>query len=165
VAGLRKLRVLSLVATVLAATTSSAGAGDVSGHLECDKVTLFCYLKDATLSGEIDDATTAKLRRLLDEFDLRSLPKADRGTTQIKLDSPGGSGVAAIEIGKLFRKYRMAAVVEPGALCASSCVLIYAGAVVRMGYSKQALIGIHQPYFPVPNGQIDPNAVRSAYTA
>lgn len=164
-AEIRKLRVISVVAAISAAAVCSAAASDVSGRVRCDSTTLFCYMEGVALNGEIDDTTTAKLRRLLEEFDLRSLPSVDRGNTQIKLNSPGGSVVEAMAIGRLFRKYRMAALVEPGAICASSCVLIYAGAVVRLGYNKRALIGIHQPYFPVPSGQIDPEAVRNAYTS
>ena len=137
----------------------------MAGRVECDQRTLFCLVRDLKISGEIDVTTTAKLRRLLEEFDLRSLPGIDRGTTQVSLNSPGGSVEEAMAIGRLFRKYRMGASVEPGAICLSSCVLIYAGAVNRLGYNKKALIGIHQPYFPVPGGQIDPEAVRTAYTS
>jgi ATP-dependent protease ClpP protease subunit len=125
---------------------------------------MFCLLDGLALKGEIDDAATAQLRRLLEELDLRSLPGVDRGNTQIKLDSPGGSVVAAMTIGRLLRKYRMAAIVEPNTICASACVLVYAGAVVRLGYNKRALIGIHQPYFMVPSGRVEPEAVRNAYT-
>ncbi|WP_338833317.1 ATP-dependent Clp protease proteolytic subunit [Bradyrhizobium septentrionale] len=155
-----------IVAALLATAVCRVQAGDVSGRVECDKRTLFCYMQGVTITGEIDETTTAKLRRLLEELDLRSLPGPDdRGSTHVKLNSPGGSVAEAMAIGRLFRKYRMGAVVEPGALCASSCVLIYAGAVYRLGYNKKALIGIHQPYFPVPRGQISPEAVRNAYTA
>jgi hypothetical protein len=164
VAGMRSLRIFSIVTTILAATACNAEAGDVSGRVECDKVTLFCQLDGLALKGEIDDTSTAKLRRLLDELDLRSSSKFDRGNTQIKLDSPGGSVTAAIAIGKLLRKYRMAAVVEPNTICASACVLVYAGAVVRLGYNRKALIGIHQPYFMVPSERVEPAAVREAYT-
>jgi hypothetical protein len=114
---------------------------------------------------EIDDAVAAQLHRLLNEFDGKKTPLSEKLNNQITLDSPGGSVAAAIDIGRMLRKYRMVAVVEPGALCASSCVLIYAGAVVRRGYNKRAMVGIHQPYFQVPSGRIDPEAVRKAYTA
>jgi ATP-dependent protease ClpP protease subunit len=128
-------------------------------------MTLFCHLEELSLKGEIDDAATAKLRDLLEEFDIRSLPRSDRGNNRIELDSPGGSVVAAMTMGRLLRQYRMAAVVEPDGICLSSCVLVYAGAVVRLGYNKKALIGIHQPYFPVPGGQVDPETIRHAYTS
>src|SRR5437588_1090585 len=123
VAGIEKLRGISIVAAVLAATACSAFAGEVSGRVECHKRTLFCIMQRVTISREIDGTTTAKLRRLLDEFDLRSLPGVDRGTTQVTLDSPGGSVEEAMAIGRLFRRYRMGAMVEPGAICLSSCVL------------------------------------------
>lgn len=161
---MRKSGLFLIAVMILAATLASAQAGEVLGRVECHKATLFCYLEGLALKGEIDDASTAKLRRLLDELDLRSSPKLDRGNMQIKLDSPGGSVTAAITIGKLLRKYRMAAVVEPNTVCASACVLVYAGAVVRLGYNKRALIGIHQPYFTVPSERVEPAAVRDAYT-
>lgn len=153
-AGIRQLRDMLIVAAVLATAVSTAQAGDVSGRVECDKRTLFCYMQGVKISGEIDGATTTKLRRLLEELDLRSLPGIDdRGTTQVKLNSPGGSVEEAMTIGRLFRRYRMGATVEPDAICLSSCVLIYAGAVNRLGYNKKALIGIHSHTFRCPAGR------------
>jgi ATP-dependent protease ClpP protease subunit len=100
--------------------------------IECVKGTSFCLLNGLALRGEIDDEATAKLRRLLEELDRKSPPNVDRGNIQIKLDSPGGSVAAAMEIGRLMRKYRMAAAVMPNSICVSACVLIYAGAVARL---------------------------------
>jgi ATP-dependent protease ClpP protease subunit len=155
---------ISIVIAGLVATFSEALAGDLSGSVACDEPKTFCMLDGLGIKGEIDDAVATRLRRMLDEFDQKKTPLSDNLNNIITLDSPGGSVAAGIAIGKMLRKYRMVATVEPGAMCASSCVLIYAGAVVRRGYSKRAMIGIHQPFFQVPSGQVDPDTVRKAYT-
>jgi ATP-dependent protease ClpP protease subunit len=166
VTGIQKIRAVAITLAILTtATMRHAQAGEISGRVECVKATSFCSIKGLALRGEIDDEATAKLRRLLEELDRKSPPTVDRGNIQIELDSPGGSVAAAMEIGRLMRKYRMAAAVKPNSICVSACVLIYAGAVARLGYNEKALIGIHQPYFEVPTGQIEPETVRNAYTA
>jgi ATP-dependent protease ClpP protease subunit len=164
VTGIQKIGAVAVTLAILI-TATYAQAGEVSGRIECVKGTSFCLLNGLALRGEIDDEATAKLRRLLEELDRKSPPNVDRGNIQIALDSPGGSVAAAMEIGRLMRKYRMAAAVMPNSICVSACVLIYAGAVARLGYNEKARIGIHQPYFQVPAGQIEPEAVRNAYTA
>lgn len=59
----------------------------------------------------------------------------------VLLDSNGGDGEAAIEIGKLLRKYNAHVFVTNR--CGSACVFIYAGGVFRGALPSS--IGIHQP--------------------
>ena len=59
----------------------------------------------------------------------------------VLLDSNGGDGEAAIEIGKLLRKFNAHVFVTNR--CGSACVFVYAGGVFRA--SLPSSIGIHQP--------------------
>ncbi len=61
----------------------------------------------------------------------------------VSLNSPGGSVDDAMAIGKLLRDNGVATEVADGALCASSCPLIFAGGEKRIA-GKQAAIGVHQ---------------------
>ena len=63
----------------------------------------------------------------------------------VALDSPGGSVADALEMGKLIRDKGLATSVAPGALCASSCPLVFAGGSERRATPASA-IGVHQIY-------------------
>ncbi len=63
----------------------------------------------------------------------------------VALDSPGGSVNDALEIGKAIREGGFTTSVAEGALCASSCPLIFAGGTERLATEKSA-IGVHQIY-------------------
>jgi hypothetical protein len=59
------------------------------------------------------------------------------------LNSPGGSVVDALAMGRLIREKNLATEVEAGKYCASSCPLMFAGGVERRAGDK-AVIGVHQ---------------------
>lgn len=61
----------------------------------------------------------------------------------VVLNSPGGSVVDALAMGRLIREKNLATEVEPGKYCASSCPLMFAGGVERRAGDK-AIIGVHQ---------------------
>jgi hypothetical protein len=63
----------------------------------------------------------------------------------VALDSPGGSVNDALEIGRMIREAKFITSVAAGALCASSCPLIFAGGVERKADPASA-IGVHQIY-------------------
>ena len=63
----------------------------------------------------------------------------------VALDSPGGSVTDALIIGALIRAHELSTSVAAGALCASSCPLVFAGGVERLA-SPTAVIGVHQIY-------------------
>ncbi len=63
----------------------------------------------------------------------------------ISLNSPGGALDDAMMMAKLIRKKGIAAEVADGALCASSCPLLFAGGKTRTAGPKAA-IGVHQFY-------------------
>jgi len=136
------------------------------GRVDCDRTTKFCFIKGLKIEGEISDTITAALSKLIETFGHQRDPNVqsnDLSGTTIRLDSPGGSVSAAMEVGRLLRMNRMTAFVDPYASCLSACVLIYAGAVARFGYNELARVGIHQPYFPVPSQKINADTVRKDY--
>jgi hypothetical protein len=80
---------------------------------------------------------------------------ADRGeyVKTVALNSPGGAVVDALAIGRLIRDKGYATSVADGALCASSCPLVFAGGRERIAGTKAA-IGVHQVYAAAPAGSI-----------
>ena len=63
----------------------------------------------------------------------------------IVLNSPGGSVDDALSISETIRKNKWNTHVNDGALCASSCPIVFAGGVKRTADEKAA-IGVHQIY-------------------
>jgi hypothetical protein len=63
----------------------------------------------------------------------------------VALNSPGGSVSDALAIGALVRAAGFDTSVAAGALCASSCPLVFAGGTERLA-SRTAAIGVHQIY-------------------
>jgi hypothetical protein len=78
----------------------------------------------------------------------------------VALDSPGGSVNDALAMGKLIRESGFATSVAAGALCASSCPLIFAGGKQRLATAKSA-IGVHQIYATVTADSL-PAGLRAA---
>jgi hypothetical protein len=67
----------------------------------------------------------------------------------VALNSPGGAVAEALAIGRLVRDKGYATSVAAGALCASSCPLIFAAGRERIATPKSA-IGVHQIYAAAP---------------
>ena len=63
----------------------------------------------------------------------------------VVLDSPGGSVVDALAIGRLIHQKGLGTKVAAGSLCASSCPIVFASGKARIA-SKDAAIGVHQIY-------------------
>ncbi len=61
----------------------------------------------------------------------------------VVLNSPGGSVVDALAMGRLIRERKFATEVEAGKYCASSCPLVFAGGIERRA-GDRATIGVHQ---------------------
>jgi hypothetical protein len=70
----------------------------------------------------------------------------------VALDSPGGALEDAIAMGRLIRSKGLATSVADGAMCASSCPLVFAGGKARLAGAKAA-IGVHQFYLLPATGQ------------
>lgn len=88
-----------------------------------------------TAEGMIDPGAA---ERLAGELETRG-----EYVATVSLNSPGGSVEDAMAMGKLLRENGVATEVVDGALCASSCPLIFAGGQKRIA-GKQAAIGVHQ---------------------
>lgn len=93
------------------------------------------------LSGTIDPGAVARV-----EAEIEAHGEYIRTVT---LDSPGGAVADALAIGKLIRGKGYATSVAAGALCASSCPLIFAGGRERIA-TAQSAIGVHQIYAATP---------------
>jgi hypothetical protein len=61
----------------------------------------------------------------------------------VVFNSPGGSVMDALAIGRLIRARKFATEVEAGKYCASSCPLMFAGGIERRA-GDRATIGVHQ---------------------
>ena len=87
----------------------------------------------------------------------------------VALDSPGGAVTEALSIGELIRDKGYSTSVAAGALCASSCPLVFAGGRERLA-TAQSAIGVHQIYAAAPAGsltsqlQVAGNAMSDAQT-
>jgi hypothetical protein len=68
----------------------------------------------------------------------------------VELNSPGGSVADALAIGRLIRAKGFSTSVAVGALCASSCPLIFAGGRERIATDRSA-IAVHQIYAAAPS--------------
>ena len=113
------------------------------------------------IRGEIDAPTFNEFKRLVDDT-RRQAESQKRYLTPpaVVLNSRGGSVTAAMAIGRLLRKEQGTAFVGTQAACYSACVLVLAGAVGRVMEGK---VGIHRPYFEVPQQQVSSDRVKELY--
>jgi hypothetical protein len=136
----------SLVGVLLTGSTSLSADNPalVTGKTHCYEQ---CYL-EIDLIGKIDQSTVTAVQRLIDEAHKQAGGKELRGS-RIHLNSSGGGVASALAIGRLVRKERMIGAVYYGDACVSACVLVLAGAVVRIFEE----VGIHRPYLEaLPQG-------------
>lgn len=93
------------------------------------------------LTGTIDPGAAARVEAEI----------AARGeyVRTVALDSPGGAVADALAIGRLIRDKGYGTSVAAGALCASSCPLIFAAGRERLATARSA-IGVHQIYAAAP---------------
>ncbi|MEO6395998.1 MAG: ATP-dependent Clp protease proteolytic subunit [Devosia sp.] len=98
-----------------------------------------------TLTGTIDPGSAARVAE--------EVAAHGEYIKTVALDSPGGSVTDALEIGTLLRGKGYATSVAAGALCASSCPLIFMGGTERVA-SPQAAIGVHQIYAATAPGSL-----------
>lgn len=167
-------RTLSSSATFLLVTafcqTAWGGPAIVEGQVRCARV---CFLRDFRMTGEIVSGTVGTITTLIGQVH----QSADQqhmqvGPSELDINSPGGSVYAAMSIGRLLRKERIMVTVAPNDVCASACVLILAGGVMRSFVGNiEGLrapvgnIGIHRPYLEVPAQQVKVDDVKEQYGA
>ena len=90
------------------------------------------------LKGAINQGLVPKLRGVFESADPARFPAG----AIVLLDSPGGDGLAAIEIGRMVHAAQAHVFVR--GRCDSGCVYILAGGVVR-GVARDGAVGIHSP--------------------
>lgn len=93
-------------------------------------------LRVVNLTGAIATGDAARLADLLErqDFDLA------------RLDSPGGSVIDALDIGRQLRAAQIGTEVVDGAICLSACPYVLAGGSTRT-VRPGAAVGVHQHYF------------------
>ena len=90
------------------------------------------------IDGPIMPSLVGKIRAALEPIDSERFPAG----AIVLLDSPGGDGLAAMEVGRIVRAAKAHVLVR--VRCASACVYILAGGVVR-GVARDRAIAIHKP--------------------
>ncbi len=90
------------------------------------------------VNGAITQALVPKIRAALEAVESERFPAG----AILLLDSSGGDGLAAIEIGRMARVSGVHVFVRNR--CASACTYLLAGGVVR-GVARDKAIGIHSP--------------------
>lgn len=90
-----------------------------------------------TAEGSIDSGSASRLASEIEE----------RGeyVKVVSLNSPGGALDDAMAMAKLVRDKGLATEIADGALCASSCPLLFAGGLTRI-VGPNAAVGVHQFY-------------------
>lgn len=89
------------------------------------------------INGNINQDLVHKVRRALEGADPQRFPAG----ALLVLNSAGGNGVSAMEIGRIARAARAHAFVR--GRCASACTFILAGSVMR-GVGTERSVGIHR---------------------
>ena len=92
-------------------------------------------------AGEI---TQQKVSAFIEFLESTASPWGQQRFT-VELDSNGGDIDAAMRLGREFRKRSVMVSLEGDHVCASACVLLIAGAPVRVIFSTGAVV-IHRPY-------------------
>ena len=70
----------------------------------------------------------------------------------IQLDSSGGNRRAGIDIGWFIRNNKLNTFVHPDAQCASACVFVLTGGIIRLAYGQ---VGVHRPTLGTNSTDID----------
>ncbi len=118
-------------------------------------------LRVIELTGRITQSAVPELRAVFEGIDTARFPAG----ALVLLDSQGGDGLAAIEIGRMVRAAQAHVFVR--GRCASACVFVLAGGVVR-GVLRDGAIGIHRPRlttFVKGLGVVDINAATNPNAA
>jgi hypothetical protein len=137
--------------TLLGVSTSAVSAtiylhkGQPDKYLKATGSIPADWIPKIYITGDITPGDNKKFAAVLDEME-SARRAAHKLTLDVWLNSNGGDVVTAIEIARQIRAKMLETIVDDGATCASSCVLILAGGVRRMA-GREARIGLHRPYF------------------
>lgn len=157
----RKINVVAAILGALTCATSQAHSL-VGGQIDCASAPV-CFVSNMRISGPISVETAREVAALLQAVKdgARSHSKSV-GRFLVRLDSPGGSVSAAIQIGHMLRAEQLSVEVSAPRACMSACVLIFAGAVHRM-LGDHGRLGLHRPFFEVPERDVPADRLRKEY--
>jgi ATP-dependent protease ClpP protease subunit len=132
--------ILLFVATILISSTRThadvtigRSVGPIlDGDITIDDV-IYNWI-DIRITNKITQKDAADIANHLSDF--------DNASVGVYLNSVGGDVYAAMQIGRIMRKYDAGMAVE--GKCYSSCVLIFIAGVERHNFG---VIGLHRPYF------------------
>ena len=127
------LKQLTLV-LLISFTSNSYSTVLLEKYKKTDEVTI--RITDKIVSSDLQDLKNA-LQRIDSE-------KKKLHLNTVQLDSDGGSGNTAVEIGRLIRKNNLNTYVAPKDYCSSACFVIFLGGVQRYGFGN---LGIHDSTF------------------
>jgi len=145
-----RLTILTMTTLLCAAISGITSAADFRFNgvdvPACDKLRGESICISLSLTGKIEPGDTAKLLRQV-ELAESTISKnvAPARVALLFLESPGGSMAEAMAMGRLIRGRQISTQVAKGDTCASSCVLILAGGVMRVPAGN---VVIHSFYSP-----------------
>jgi hypothetical protein len=111
----------------------------------------------AAVGYKPDDGNASKLARKV------RVQEITGKAAVVLLESPGGSALAGIEIGRTIRLRNFLTWVPSGVRCASACAAAWLGGTKRL-MGKSALVGFHAAY-RVDQGRIAESAAANAVLA
>lgn len=154
---MKKIRLLIIVASIIFANYSSANVIFVPQKTTINRITDSAHIY---ISGEITSRDIQALKTIIIN---QGYNNQNEGQPIVVLNSPGGSVPAALEMGRLLRKYLFMTVVDGGASCSSACVFLLAGGVSRNLF-LDGKIGLHRPRFDYQEyGELSKNQASAAY--
>jgi hypothetical protein len=114
---------LCLCLTAARAATVSVSSKSIAGTTPNSLI----YTHSIRLTGEIVPGDSEKLFKILTKLKGIGIGVAGGPLATIELNSPGGSLVEGLNIGRLLKKFEVATEVRKGEQCLSSCALAFLG--------------------------------------
>lgn len=102
------------------------------------RLTLSLEGQTATLTGQI---APGDADRILDQLESQTTK-----ITQLRLNSPGGSVIDALQLGRTIREDKIDTLLGAGDICLSACPYMLAAGTERRVHDS-AQVGVHQHYF------------------
>ncbi len=155
-----------LVCAVAAQSSAlAAEIGDTSGPDACTfarggRGGLCQFMADYT--GDVAIGDDVKLEQFVAEKRGEHPPTSSSLLFTVRLDSAGGDVATALKVGRYLRDLEATVVIPPWAHCASSCVFILAGGVMRSVWGAAI---IHRPYFEKLDSSLSRQEIDARYKA
>ena len=136
-----------LIAVIVSLVTFAAS--NVNAGIYVEKVDQPKKIVVLKIDGKITHSDVSAFKKALEEI------KRDSYTIKLNsvvLNSNGGSGKAAVAIGKIIRKEKLNTYVGPKHFCQSACVFILSSGIIRMAYGEVSVHrGTLHDEYPIEN--------------